>query len=99
MKKIMIALMLGILLISSVNSLTEEERVRNNALIEQKQATGEIGAGKVPPLYKTPKEVSIFSQISRTIEMNPFIVIGVLLVLIIILIGIIIAFSQKDPRL
>ncbi len=95
----MITLALGILLISFVSSLTEEQRVQNNALIEQKQAIGEVGSGRVPPLQLAPREIGFFSKISRSIEMNPFIVIGIIIVLIIILIAIIIAYSQSDDRL
>jgi len=93
----MIALMLGIFFISFASSLTEQQRVQNNAIIDAKQSIGEVGSGRVPPLHVIHREASFFSKVGKTIEMNPFIVIGVILgLIIIVIVGIAIAHQSED---
>jgi len=79
--KTLLIFLIFLICISFVSSLTEEERIKSNKLIEEMKEKGEI---LVP-------EVRDYSQ-----DLNPFFILGVLTIGIIILIYVLIRVINRD---
>lgn len=79
--KTLLIFLIFLICISFVSSLTEEERIKSNKLIEEMKEKGEI---LVP-------EVRDYSQ-----DLNPFFILGVLTIGIIILVYVLIRVINRD---
>lgn len=78
--KILLFFFIFLICVSYVSSLTEEERIRNNELLQRMKEKGEIlGEGEN---YKQ--------------DLNPFLLLGVLIIGIIILVYILIRIMNRD---